>query len=131
MTISLLGVLMIIITIAVFAYIAVDKVSSGVSSSIDEGSAYDKLAVLKAEYTALKAQYDRLKAENGAVTDEEIRSEYINTELELLRAESAISNVESALSANKPPDEIEKRLNIAKTQVEKAKESLRRLRMLY
>jgi hypothetical protein len=45
----------------------------------------------------------------------------VNADLEMVKAQSAISDVESALETNKPNDEVQRRLQIAKVQLQKAK----------
>jgi hypothetical protein len=61
MTISILGIFMILATVGVFAYIGVQGLSSKVTSNVDSGSAYDQLAALKSEYTSLSNQFDAIK----------------------------------------------------------------------
>lgn len=119
---------MIVATIIVFAYIGVDKISSGISSGVDSGSAYDELAALNSDYSALKVQYDSVKTDinNGGNTD--LKKEYINAELELVKAKSAIDDVESALSTDKPASVVTERINTAKEQLQTAKQSLSDLR---
>lgn len=128
MTISILGVLMIVATLLVFAYIGVDRISSGISSGVDSGSAYDELAALNSDYSALKVQYDSIKTDinNGGNTD--LKKEYINAELELVKAKSAIDDVESALSTDQPSSVVNERIKIAKEQLQTAKQSLSDLR---
>jgi hypothetical protein len=124
MTISILGVLMVIFTIAILVYIGFQGISSQVSTNIDKGSAYDELALLKSEYGSLKMQYDSLSDEIKGSNKTELDKAYVNAELELVKANSAISDVESALDANKPIEEVNSRLYIAKKQLQKARSSL-------
>jgi len=128
MTISILGVMMIVATIIVFAYIGVDRISSGISSGVDSGSAYDELAALNSDYNALKVQYDSVKVDinDGGSTD--LKKEYINAELELVKAKSAIDDVESALSTDQPASVVNERIKTAKEQLQTAKQSLSDLR---
>ncbi|MDP1551887.1 MAG: hypothetical protein Q8M06_02580 [Methanobacteriaceae archaeon] len=128
MTISVMGVLMIVSTILVFAYIGVDMISSGISSGVDSGSAYDELAALNSEYSSLKVQYDAVKTEifDGGNTD--LKKAYIGSELELVKSKSAIDDVESALSTDKSIEEVNNRIKIAKDQIQITKQSLSDLR---
>jgi hypothetical protein len=50
-----------------------------------------------------------------------LKTAFVNAELEMVKAQSDISDVESALATNKPNDEVQKRLEIAKLQLQKAK----------
>jgi len=130
MTISLLGILMVIATIIIFAYIGIDKISLGFSSNMDKSTAYDQLAILKSEFSALKIQYDDVKREVYKTDDKKLKKAYINAELEFIRAESAISDVESAISSDSSIDEINARLDIAKAQLQKAKTSITSVRAM-
>lgn len=130
MTISILGVLMVVFTIAIFVYIGIEGISSQVSTNIDKGTAYDELALLKSEYGTLKMSYDNLKDEISGLKNKDINDAYVDAELELVKADSAISDVESALYADKPIDEVNSRLYTAKKQLQKAKMSLSDVRSM-
>lgn len=128
MTISILGVLMIVATILVFAYIGVDKLSSGISSDVDSGSAYDELAALNSDYSALAIQYDDVKTDINKGSDTDLKKAYVNAELELVKTKSDIDDVDSALSSGESSKVINERLTIAKKQLQVAKQSLSDLR---
>jgi len=130
MTISILGIIMIIATAGIFIYIGIEALSSGVSSNVDTASAYDDLAVMKSDYSSLKLQFDGLKSEVTAINDDDLKQKYVDTELQLIKAESAITDLESALSSNKAPEEIEERLNIAKKELQAAKTSVSNFKAL-
>jgi hypothetical protein len=103
-------------------------ISSGISSGVDSGSAYDELAALNSEYSSLKVQYDAVKTDifNGGSTD--LKKVYIDSELELVKSKSAIDDVESALSTDKSIEEVNNRIKIAKDQIQITKQSLSDLR---
>jgi hypothetical protein len=124
MTISLLGILMIVATIAIFAYIGFEGVSSKVTSNVDTGSAYDQLAALKSEYSSLNNQYSTIKVQASKSANTKVRNDSVDTELQLVKAQSAITDVESALSTNQPQDVVNDRLDAATTQLRKVKTSL-------
>jgi len=130
MTISILGIIMIIATAGIFIYIGIEALSSGVSSNVDTASAYDDLAVMKSDYSSLKLQFDGLKSEVTAINNDDLKQKYVDTELQLIKAESAITDLESALSSNKSPEEIEERLNIAKKELQAAKTSVSNFKAL-
>lgn len=124
MTISILGIIMILATVGVFAYIGIQGLSSKVTSNVDSGSAYDQLAALKSEYSSLNIQFNSLKEEvNGYGSNKAINDLY-RAQLELVKANSAIGDVESALSSNLPADEVTRRIQIATNQLQVAKNSL-------
>ncbi|GAB6055881.1 hypothetical protein HYG87_08215 [Methanobacterium alkalithermotolerans] len=128
MSISVLGVLMIVATILIFAYIGVDLISSSISSSVDSGSAYDQLAVLKTDLSTLEVNYDSAKTEAYRTGNNDIQKQYVTAELELVKARSAVGDVESALSANLPAEEVQNRIGIANTQLRAAEQALADLR---
>ncbi|GAB4318273.1 MAG: hypothetical protein Kow0019_19790 [Methanobacteriaceae archaeon] len=130
MTISILGVIMIIATAGIFIYIGIEALSSGVTSNVDTSSAYDELATLKSEYSGLKLQFDGLKREVATSSNDDLKQKYVDTELQLVKAQSAISDLESALSTKKEPEEIENRLNIAKKELQAAKTAVSNFRAL-
>ena len=51
----------------------------------------------------------------------------INAKLELTRADSAIKNVESALDADKPSNEVDSRIDFAKEKLDKANDAFNSL----
>jgi len=124
MTISLLGIIMIIATVGVFTYIAVQGLSSKVSSNVDSGSAYDQLAALKSEYLSLSNQFDVVKRKVNSYGTKEAKNDLYNAQIELVKANSAIEDVKSALSSNLPADEVNNRISIASSQLQIAKNSL-------
>ena len=53
LTISLIGVILILITIGVIAYIGVSTLTNSVSTTVSSGSAYDQLNQVKSEYALI------------------------------------------------------------------------------
>lgn len=119
MLISVLGVIMIISTIIVVAYVGYSMVSSGITNEISSGTQYDELAELKAAYNNLSVKFDGIKSTYyaGGANDVQV---YNNAKLELTRANSAIENVQSALDANKPSNEVDSRIDFAKQKLDAA-----------
>ncbi len=128
MSISVLGIIMILATIAIFAYIGVNALSSSVSSDVGSGTSYDQVAVLKSDYNTLEGQFNNLKADVDKSSNKNVNTAYVNAKLELVKAKSAISDVESAISSGKSKDEIDKRINVAQAQLQKAKTSFSTVR---
>lgn len=124
MTISLLGIIMIIVTIGLFVYFAVSGVSSKVSSNVDSGSAYDQLSALKSSYSSLSAQFDTVKKKISSRGSKKAKKDMYNTQIELVKTNSAIGDVESALSSNLPADEVNNRIKIATDQLKAAQSSV-------
>lgn len=124
MTISILGIIMILSTVAIFAYIGVQGLSTKVSSNVDSGSAYDQLAALKAEYSSLSGQLDSVKKKVNYYDSDKVKNDYYKAQMEMVKANSAIGDVESALSSKLPADEVNKRIQTATNQLQIAKNSL-------
>ncbi len=83
MSISVLGILMIIATIVLFAYIGISSVTSSVSTDVGSGSAYDQLAVLKSNYNTLEEQYNNMKTSVDNSNNKNLKSAYVNADLNL------------------------------------------------
>ncbi|MBC7112299.1 MULTISPECIES: hypothetical protein [Methanothermobacter] len=128
MTISILGILLIIGTVLVFAYIGVDAISEAISGSVDRGSQYDELAKLQSDYSALKVQYDDAKKEVYRRNNDNLTKTYLNAEIELVKAKSAIDDVNSALVTDKPKEEVDERIKTARYQLQVAAQALDDLR---
>ncbi|MBC7118014.1 hypothetical protein [Methanothermobacter tenebrarum] len=130
MTISLLGVLMIIATVLVLLYIGVDRISSTISTNVDKGSLYDEFAQLQKEYQDLEIDYESTKKVIYGMGDKDLMEKYVNAEIKLVEAKSALDDVESALSTNKPIPEIKNRLQTANLKLKEARDSLASLKAL-
>lgn len=108
---------MIFSTIIVAAYIGFSVLSLGITSEVSSGSQYDELAALKSNYSDLEAKFNITKPDIFAESDKAKEKQYINAELELLRAGSAIGDVESALKSGKTASEVDGRIKIAKKKL--------------
>ena len=62
MLISVVGIIMIIATVIVVAYVGYSVVSTGITNEISSGTQYDELAQLQSEYNNLSAKFDSIKA---------------------------------------------------------------------
>ncbi len=119
MLISVVGIIMIISTIIVVAYVAYSMVSEGITDQISSGTQYDDLAELKSSYSDLALKFDSIKSTYYAGGPDQIKV-YNDAKLELSRANSAIENVQSALDAGKPSNEVDSRIEFAKEKLEVA-----------
>ena len=122
MLISVVGIIMIISTILVVAYVGYSVVSSGITNEISSGTQYDELAELQASYDNLSVKFDSVKATYYAGDTNDVQY-YIDAKLELTRANSAIENVKSALDAGKPSNEVDSRIEFAKEKLKAAGEA--------
>ena len=123
MLISVLGVLMIAITVIAIAYVGFSLVSSNLTGGISSGTQYDQLAELKSEYTNLNVEFNETGNKIYAMDDVALEREYVNAQVELVRVQNDISDVESALSMNKPASEVDKRLKQTKGDLQIAQEA--------
>jgi hypothetical protein len=128
MSISVLGIIMILATIVLFAYIGITAITSTISADVGSGTDYDQLAVLKSEYNTLEGQFNNLKTDVDNSGNSDIKTAYVNAELELVKAKSDIAAVDSALASDKSKDEVQSRINAAQVQLDKAKTSFSSVR---
>lgn len=131
MTISVLGIIMVIITIGIIGYLAFHSLSSIISADVGSGSAYDKLASLKADYNNLNNQFIETKRNIDKLGDINATIAYNNAELEIIRAQSDISDVESAINSKKSSEEVNNRIKMARDQLGVATQALRDLQAKY
>lgn len=119
MLISVVGIIMVIATIVVVAYVGYSMVSSGITNEISSGTQYDELAELKASYSNLSVKFDSIKSTYYAGSADDIKV-YNEAKIELSRASAAIENVQSALDADKPSNEVDSRIEFAKQKLDAA-----------
>ena len=119
MLISVVGIIMIISTIIVVAYVGYSIVSNGITNEISSGTQYDELAELQSSYNNLSVKFDSIKSTYYAGGADDVKV-YNDAKLELTRADSAIQNVQSALDAGKPSNEVDSRIELAKEKLDTA-----------
>ncbi|WP_407453680.1 hypothetical protein [Methanobrevibacter sp.] len=117
MMISVVGIIMIILTVIVVAYVGYSIVSSDITNDISSGTQYDELAELKAQYDNLSVKFDNVKSTYYSSGPDEVKK-YNDAKIELSRAKSAIENVQSALDAGKPSNDADSRIAFAKEKLE-------------
>lgn len=123
MLISVLGVIMIIATVAAIAYVGFSVVSSSLTGGISSGTQYDQLADLKSNYTALEVQFNDTGNKIYAMDNITLEREYVNAQVELIRAQNDLSDVESALSMGKSASEVDERLQQTREDLKIAHEA--------
>lgn len=120
MLISVVGIIMIISTIVVVAYVGFSMVSSGITNEISSGNQYDEFAELKSSYSDLESQFDSVKSLYYNNGDTSQVQKYNDARLELTKADSAIQNVQSALDSGKSSNEVDSRIDFAKEKLQNA-----------
>ena len=123
MLISVLGVIMIVATVAAIAYVGFSVVSSSLTGGISSGTQYDQLAELKNNYSSLEVQFNETGNKIYMMDNITLEREFVNAQVELVRVKNDISDVESALSMGKPASEVDKRLQLTKDDLKIAQEA--------
>ena len=123
MLISVLGVIMIVATVAAIAYVGFSLVSSNLTGGISSGTQYDQLAELKSNYTNLEVQFNETGNKIYMMDNITLEREFVNAQVELVRVKNDISDVESALSIGKPASEVDKRLQQTREDLKIAQEA--------
>jgi len=126
MLISVVGIIMIVATIIVVAYVGFSMVNESITNEISSGNQYDDLAKIKSEYGNLESQFDSIKSTYYSGGTDDVKR-YNDARLELTRANSAIDNVQSALDSNKPSNEVDSRIEFAKEKLQVAREAYENL----
>lgn len=126
MLISIVGIIMVVSTIIVVAYVAFSIVSSGITNEISSGNQYDELANLKSSYDTLESQFDSIRSSYYSGDSSDVQT-YNDARLELTRASSAIDNVESALDSGKPSNEVDSRIEFATQELQTATDAYNNL----
>jgi flagellar basal body-associated protein FliL len=123
MLISVLGVIMIVATVAAIAYVGFSLVSSNLTGGISSGTQYDQLAELKSNYSNLEVQFNETGNKIYMMDNITLEREFVNAQVELVRVKNDISDVESALSIGKPASEVDKRLQQTREDLKIAQEA--------
>ena len=88
MLISVLGVIMIIATVAAVAYVGFSVVSSSLTGGISSGTQYDQLAELKTDFSNLEVQYNETGNKIYMMNNITLEREYVNAQVELVRVKN-------------------------------------------
>ncbi len=123
MLISVLGVIMIIATVAAVAYVGFSLVSSSLTGGISSGTQYDELASLRSNCSNLEAQFNDTGNKIYAMDNITLEREFVNAEVELVRVQNDLDSVESALSSGKSASEVDNRLKQSKEDLKIAQEA--------
>jgi len=127
MLISLAGIILIVSTVIIVAYIGFSVISSGITNEISSGTQYDQLAELKSSYTSLDAQFNSIKDSVYNSGSEGDINNFNNARLELSRAKTAIENAQSALDSGKSSAEVDKRIDFANEKLKVATDAFNAL----
>lgn len=123
MLISVLGVIMIVATVAAVAYVGFSIVSSNLTGGISSGTQYDQLAELKSNYSSLEAQFNDTGNKIYMMDNITLEREFVNAKVELVRVQNDITDVDSALSMGKSASEVDDRLKQTREDLKIAQEA--------
>jgi hypothetical protein len=124
MSISVLGILFIIIAILLIAGLGIYAVTQSVTNDVGSGAGYDQLNTLTTEYDALENQYQGLGTSVYNSKNTNLKSAYSNAQLQLEDTNTTINNVDSALTTGQSQSEVNSRISAAQAQLLIAQKSL-------
>lgn len=128
MTISIIGIIMIIVTLLVVGYIGFEAISSTISTNVGSGSSYDQIANLKADYSSLESQYNTTQEQVDSRNNGNLTQEFDDAKIQLIQAGSDIDDAQSAVESHQTPQEIQDRITTAEQQLDAASNSLNNLK---
>ncbi len=124
MSISVLGILFIIIAILVIAGMGIFAITQSFSNNVGSSASYDQLNNLQTSFNSLETQYQSLGPSVHNSNNATLKSAYANAKLQLENSNTTISNVNSALATGLPKSEVDQRINTAQDQLVIAQKSL-------
>ncbi len=131
MSISVLGILLILATIVIFAYIGISALTNSVSTGVGSGSSYDQIAVLQTGYNNVSVELLNVKPTvDASSSNKNLFNAYVNTELQLVKTQDAINSAQSALSSGQSNSVVQSRISAAQNQLEIAKSSFSTLQQM-
>ncbi len=131
MSISVLGILLILATLVIFAYIGISALTTSVSTGVDSGSSYDQIAVLQTGYNNLNEELLNIKPSVDVSSNNNTQfNYYVNVELQLVKTQNAINSAQSALSSGQPSSVVQSRIAAAQNQLEIAKSNFSTLQQM-
>ncbi|MBE6486623.1 MAG: hypothetical protein E7Z85_07285 [Methanosphaera stadtmanae] len=120
LTISLIGVILILLTIGVIGYVAVSGLSNSVSTTVSSGSAYDQLDQVKTQYEEVNKKYDTLNQKLGTNPDPSVKTTFNTGKIKLSEASQLISSTQNDINNGKSEEEIQSKLNQTKNKISEA-----------
>ncbi|KZX14359.1 hypothetical protein [Methanobrevibacter curvatus] len=121
-TISVLGIILVIATIIIAAYLGVMIVSNNITKDVSSAAHHDKLAQLNNEYAQLENKLNQINK-----FDFSDKSVYTDAELKLSTAKLAIDDINSGLSTNQPTTEVDERIKTAEKDLKIASDAINKL----
>lgn len=123
LTISLIGVILILITIGVVAYIGVSGLTNSVSTSVSSGAEYDQLNQIKSQYNNVSESYLSLSNQVTQSKDKNLKTTYNNGKLKLSEANTTINSIENDIHNGKSEDVIKSKMDSVNEDLNFVKET--------
>ncbi len=120
LTISLIGVLLILLTIGVIGYIAVSGLSNSVSTTVSSGSAYDQLDQVKTQYDEINKKYTDLNKKLGTDPDPSIKTTFNTGKVKLSECNQMLTSIQNDINNGKSEEDIQNKLNQTKNLIKEA-----------
>ncbi len=120
LTISLIGVLLILLTIGVIGYIAVSGLSNSVSTTVSSGSAYDQLDQVKTQYDEINKKYTDLNKKLGTDPDPSIKTNFNIGKVKLSECNQMLTSIQNDINNGKSEEDIQNKLNQTKNLIKEA-----------
>ena len=111
LTISLLGIILILLTVGVIGYVAVAGLTDSVSSTVNSGSAYDQLDQVKAQYNDINKKYTDLDKKLGTSPDPSVKTTFNTGKVILNEVGESLSSIQNDISNGKSESYIQTKLN--------------------
>ncbi len=127
MLIGILGIIILVTAVIVFAYVGFSVVSDSLSGGVSSGAQYDQLNELKANYSSLEAKFDAVQSQYYAQDNAELQQKYVDAEVYLVHAKNCIDAVDSALASGEDSSEVDARLKEAKIALDDAQRAYNNL----
>lgn len=122
LTISVIGVILILLTVGVGGYLIVSGVTNTVSTTVSSGSAYDQLDQLKSDYGNISIKYDDLNKKLGTNPDPVVKTNFNNGRLKLSEINQTLSSIQSDISNGKPESDINSKMDKVKNELKEVKD---------
>lgn len=120
LTISIIGVILILLTVGVIGYIAVSGLSNSVSTTVSSGSAYDQLDQVKKQYEEVNSKYDTLNKKLGTNPDPAVKTTFNTGKIKLSECSQLLSSVQNDINNGKSEEDIQTKLNQTKNKINEA-----------
>ena len=122
LTISLIGVILILLTIGVIGYITVSGLSDSVSTTVSSGSSYDQLDQVKSQFTDINNRYTELEKKLGTDPDAGVKTTFNTGKVKLSEINQTLTSIQSDINNGKSETDIQKKLNKTKTDLNEVNE---------